>query len=111
VLEAYEDLLVRQTRTRAERTAAQRDLDQKIDAKYSTLTEAEVKTLVIDDKWVTHLSGVVQGEVDRVSQTLTGRVRQLTERYTKTLAQLTAEVESLTARVKTHLVGMGAIWP
>ena len=107
MLEAYEHLLVRQTTARAKRKAAQQDLDQKIDAKYSTLTEAEVKALVIDDKWMTHLSAAVQGEVDRVSQTLTGRVRQLAERYAKTACRslptkwshLALESESISPRV------------
>ena len=35
----------------------------------------------------------VQGERDRVSQTLTGRIRELTERYTTPLPRLTEEVE------------------
>jgi type I restriction enzyme M protein len=110
VLKAYEALLVRQTATRAKRKAAQTDLDQKIDAKYPALTEAEVKTLVIDDKWMTHLSAVLQGEVDRVSHTLTGRVRQLAERYAKSLPELTAEVEAFGTRVEKHLAQMGAVW-
>ena len=33
-------------------------------------------------------SSAVQGELDRVSQTLTGRIRQLAERYTTPLPQL-----------------------
>jgi type I restriction enzyme M protein len=43
--------------------------------KYPKLTEAEIKTLVVDDKWMARLSAAVQGlELDRVaerSQTLT----------------------------------------
>jgi hypothetical protein len=34
----------------------------------------------------------VQGELDRVSQTLTGRIRELAERYATPLPQLTDEV-------------------
>ena len=32
--------------------AAQEDLDDKLDAKYPKLTEDEIKTLVVDDKWM-----------------------------------------------------------
>jgi len=109
-LEAYEDLLEQQSKIRAKRKAAQQDLDQKIDARYPALTEAEVKALVVVDKWMAWLSGAMQGEVDRVSQTLSGRVRQLAERYAKPLPELTDEVESLTARVEKHLKEMGAVW-
>ena len=56
-------------------------LDRLAYEKYPKLTEAEIKTLVVDDKWMARLHGEVQGELDRVSQTLTGRIRELAERY------------------------------
>jgi type I restriction enzyme M protein len=109
-LEAYADLLEQQSEAKARRKAAQEDLDKKIDAKYPKLTEAEIKTLVVDDKWMTHLSAAVQGELDRVSQTLTGRIRQLAERYATPLPKLREELETLAARVDEHLKKMGAVW-
>jgi type I restriction enzyme M protein len=45
-----------------------------------------------------------------VSQALTGRIRELAERYASPLPKLTEEVESLTARVEEHLKKMGAVW-
>ncbi len=110
VLTAYADLMEKQTETKAKRKAAQEDLDQKIDSKYPNLTEAEIKTLVVDDKWMTHLSAAVQGELDRVSQTLTGRIRELAERYAAPLPALTVEVATLSARVDAQLKRMGATW-
>jgi type I restriction enzyme M protein len=77
---------------------------------YPRLTTAEIKTMVVDDKWMTHLSAAVQGELDRVSQTLTGRIGQLAERYATPLPQLTEEVAMLAARVEEHLNRMGASW-
>jgi len=109
-LEAYADLLEQQSEAKTKRKAAQEELDKKIDAKYPKLTEAEVKTLVVDDKWMARLSAAVQGELDRVSQTLTGRIRQLAERYATPLPKLTDEVETLAARVEEHLQKMGAVW-
>ncbi len=78
--------------------------------KYPTLTEAEIKTLVIDDKWMARLSAAVQSELDRVSQTLTGRIRELAERYATPLPVLVDEVATLTARVNGHLKKMGQLW-
>jgi type I restriction enzyme M protein len=75
--------------------------------KHPLLTEAEIKTLVVDDKWMARLHSDVQGELDRVSQTLTGRIRELAERYATPLPQLTDEVEALAARVAQHLRKMG----
>lgn len=107
ILETYANLLEQQSEVKAQRKAAQEELDKKIDAKYPTLTEAEVKTLVVDDKWMAHLSAAVKGELDRVSQTLTGRIRELAERYATPLPQLTEEVATLAARVEAHLRKMG----
>ena len=109
-LEAYAALLEQQTEAKAKRKAAQEALDRKIDAKYPKLTEPEIKTLVVDDKWMAHLSAAAQDELDRVSQTLTGRIRQLAERYATPLPTLVDEVGVLTSRVGEHLRQMGAAW-
>ena len=87
---------------------AQEALITKVAAKYGQLSEDEIKTLVVDDKWLATLAAAVQGELDRVSQTLTGRIRQLAERYATPLPQLTDEVATLAARVDEHLKRMGA---
>jgi type I restriction enzyme M protein len=108
-LETYAALLEQQSEAKARHKAAQEDLGQKIDAKYPKLTKAEIKTLVVDDKWITRLSAAVQSELDRVSQTLTSRIRQLAERYATPLPKLTEELEILTARVEEHLKKMGAV--
>ena len=109
-LEGYADLLKQQSAANAKRKSAQEDLDQKIDSKYLRLTRAEIKVLVVDDKWMARLSASVQGEIDRVSQTLTGRIRQLAERYAAALPKLIENVEDFAARVERHLKKMGAVW-
>ena len=109
-LETYAHLLKQQSEAKARRRAAQEDLDRKIDATYPKLTEAEIKTLVVDDKWLAQLSAAVQGELDRVSQILTGRIRQLVERYASPLPRLLDELTTLSARVEEHLKKMGAAW-
>lgn len=109
-LKAYAELLEQQTDVKARHKSALEDLDNKIDAKYPKLAEAQIKTLVVDDKWMARLSASLQGELDRVSQTLTGRIRELAERYARPLPELTEEVETLTARVEEHLKKMGAVW-
>src|SRR5439155_23227013 len=90
--------------------AAQKALEAKVTAEYAKVTEEEIKTLVVDDKWLAALAAAVQGELDRVSQTLTGRIRQLAERYVTPLPRLTDELATLAARVDGHLKKMGAMW-
>ena len=109
-LRAYAALLDQQLATKAKAKAAQDELDRQIDAKYPKLTEAEIKTLVVEDKWMAHLAATVQGELDRVSQTLTGRIRELAERYATPLPQLEREMATLAERVEEHLKHMGATW-
>jgi type I restriction enzyme M protein len=109
-LEDYAALLDQQADTRSRLKAAQDALGAKIAAKYGKLTEAEIRTLVVDDKWLAQLAVDVQSELDRVSQALTGRIRQLADRYAAPLPQLTEEVKTLAARVEEHLKKMGAVW-
>ena len=109
-LQDYAALLDKQTDVKAKLKAAQDDLEAKLDAKYPKLTEEEIKTLVVDDKWLATLANAVQGELDRVSQTLTGRIRQLAERYADPLPLLTTELATISDRVDEHLKKMGALW-
>jgi len=52
----------------------------------------------------------VRGNLDRVSQTLNGRIRQLAERYATPLPQFNGEVATLAACVDEHLKKMEAVW-
>ena len=109
-LQDYTALLDKQTNIKAKLKAAQDDLETKLDAKYPKLTEEEIKQLVVDDKWLVILADAVQGELDRVSQTLTTRIRQLAERYATPLPTMTKDLATLSARVDEHLKKMGAVW-
>ena len=86
---------------------ATKALGAKVAAKYAQLTEAEIKTLVVDDKWLTAIAAAVQGELDRVSQTLTTRIRVLADRYAAPLPRIVDEVAALAAKVDGHLKQMG----
>jgi type I restriction enzyme M protein len=110
VLEEYSSLLKQQTTAKNTRKGAQDDLDRSIDAKYPTLTESEIKELVVEDKWMAELSAAVQGEFDRVSQAVASRIRELAERYASPLPELERDAEELSIRVKEHLTRMGAEW-
>ena len=109
LLEQYLALLEKAAATSAKAKDEQEALLAKVAAQYGKLTEDEIKTLVVDDKWLAALAAAVQAELDRVSQTLTGRIRQLAERYATPLPQLTGEVATLAARVDEHLKKIGAV--
>ena len=86
---------------------AEAELDALAYAKYAKLTEADIKTLVVDDKWLSTLGAAVHGEMDRISQALTQRVNEMADRYATPLPQLASEVETLSAGVAAHLNKMG----
>jgi type I restriction enzyme M protein len=109
-LRDFAGLLDEQTGIKAKLKAAQDDLEAKLDAKYPKLTEEEIKTLVVDDKWLATLADAVQGELDQVSQTLTSRIRQLAERYATPLPTLTKKLATISVRVDEHLTKMRAVW-
>jgi type I restriction enzyme M protein len=106
----YAALLDQQVDAKATIKAAQEALEEKLAERYGTLTEDDVKALVVDDKWLTTLAAAVQGELDRVSQTLTGRIRLLAERYAVSLPELEKEVQGIAVQVAEHLARMGAVW-
>jgi type I restriction enzyme M protein len=106
-LQAYLALTKQEADTGAKLKTAQDALIAQVAARYAQLTEDEIKTLVVDDKWLAILAAAVQDELDRVSQTLTGRIRQLAERYATPLHKLVDEVDVLAKRVEGHLRKMG----
>ena len=82
-------------------------LDKQIIARYATLTEQEIKALVVDDKWMTTLERNIKTEMERVSQGLTQRIKELTERYDTPLPSIMEEVTTLESKVTAHLSQMG----
>lgn len=107
LLNEYLELIENEATANKKVKDAQKALDAKVAAQYAKLTEAEIKTLVVDDKWLATLAVDVQTELDRVSQALTGRIRQLAERYATPLPVLVDEVSELSAKVDGHLRNMG----
>jgi type I restriction enzyme M protein len=110
ILNAYLDLLEQETIAHKRIRDAQKALDAKVVARYKVLSEDEVKMLVVGDKWLTTLASDVQAELNRISQVLTGRIKELAERYAMPLPRLSEEVEALTGKVDAHLKKMGFVW-
>jgi type I restriction enzyme M protein len=110
LLNTYLDLLDQEAEARKRVKDTQKALDAKVAAQYKHLSEDEVKTLVVDDKWLATLASHVQDELNRVSQALTGRVKELAERYDTPLPTLIEDVKVLSSKVDEHLKMMGFVW-
>jgi type I restriction enzyme M protein len=107
VLKAWLKLCDRQTTLKKKIKEAEEGLDLRVYERYAGLSEVEVKALVVVDKWLTRIGEAIVGEMERVSQGLTQRVRVLAERYEVALPELTSRVADLEAKVAGHLERMG----
>jgi type I restriction enzyme M protein len=110
VLKEYWALFEEESKTKAAVKEAEKELEGKVLAKYPALPIDEVKTLVVERKWMDALAAAVAGEVDRLSQMLTGRVKELAGRYAVPMPAITANVEKLSIKVDAHLKRMGFVW-
>src|SRR5207245_2960855 len=110
VLKEYSALFEEEAKTKAKIKEAEKDLERKVLAQYKALSLEEIKTLVVERKWMDALAAAVMGEVDRLSQMLTGRVNQLARRYALPLPAIMDNVDDLSARVDAHLKTMGFVW-
>ncbi len=89
---------------------AQLALDEQVLTRYGTLTEKEIKQLVIDDKWFGTIQDEIMGEVQRLTQNLTERVKELEERYAQPLPSLMQDIQEFSMKVDKHLLNMGVTW-
>ncbi|WP_330246122.1 type I restriction-modification system subunit M [Streptomyces sp. NBC_00562] len=74
--------------------------------KYGDLTEDDVRTLVLDDKWRTTIARRVVSETVALTLVLVRRIQQLGVRYAETASALNIKRDELEARVGKHLVNM-----
>ena len=65
---------------------------------------------MVDDKWLAALDAAIHGEMDRISQALTQRVKELAERYETPMPRMVSRVAELEAKVNGHLERMGFAW-
>ena len=96
-----ESVLRREHKLRTDRLYGQ------VEARYQSLTESEIRTLVVDDKWMASMEGAIEREVERSTGGLVDRVRVLEERYAKPLPKLARQVDDYSAKVEGHLKRMG----
>ncbi len=110
VLREWLELSEEEAATKKALKAAEADLDDQAYGRYDSLTDAEVRELVVEGKWLASQEQAVAAEVERVSQQLTSRLKELGERYGEALPQISVRVEELEARVAVHLERMGFTW-
>lgn len=93
----------------AEKAAKKADaaLQEKALERYGDLSAADVKTLVLDDKWHAAVSSGVANVLTAMALELVRRIEELGKRYGGTLGDLEAEFAELSGRVASNLAEMG----
>jgi type I restriction enzyme M protein len=89
---------------------AQDALDLAVFKQYPQLSIADIQTLLVEDKWLATLQANIEAEIERVTQQLANRVKELEERYAEPLPAITHSVQALSEKVAGHLKAMGLEW-
>ncbi len=110
VLQQWLKLNDDETRIKKALKELEAQVDQLAYNHYPRLSEDEVKTLVVDDKWLAALEAAVHAELARITQRLTQRVKELADRYGVSLPAVRSQVDDLQAKVDAHLLRMGFKW-
>ncbi|ENX63730.1 MULTISPECIES: type I restriction-modification system subunit M [Acinetobacter] len=110
VIKQVQKMVEKEGKLKKEVKDLQDALDVQVFNKYPTLTEDEVKDLVVQNKWFATLNSSIEAEIERVTQQLANRVKELNERYVEPLPQITQNVEALSVKVAEHLKAMGLEW-
>ncbi len=82
-------------------------LEKAVLAQYTKLDEATIRQIVVHEKWEASMQTALHNLQDRISQALRRRIKELAERYDRTLPELELATTLYEQKVKQHLVAMG----
>lgn len=82
-------------------------MTNKVVEKYASLTEDEIRTLVVDRKWLATVIRGCMALMKSVTHQIGTEVASLVERYENTLPKLTKEVSEYESEVNSYLAEMG----
>lgn len=109
-LQSYSKLIEAESNYKKALKQAESDLDTLLEKRYATLTVAEIKQLLVEEKWFATIYAGTDAIHTAVSHHLSSRVTELVERYEFTLKECENEVTDYEAKVKSHLERMGFAW-
>lgn len=107
ILTKYQELIDTESDLKKKIKTKYADLEKKVIQKYPLLSIEEIKTIVVDKKWISSLKEAIEEEIDKTAQTLAGRVKELGLRYEETLPEINKKVNELENKVAEHFKNMG----
>lgn len=85
-------------------------LDAQVMERYKTLTESEIKELLIDRKWLPAIHSGIVDLYENIMQKFSASIVSLHKRYSETLSEIEAEVANSQKEVHEVLKEMGFNW-
>lgn len=110
MLAAYKKLMDDEADIQSKIKITKAELEQLVIAQYAKLTIEEIKTIVVEKKWMANMEQRIRTEMDSISHRLTQRIKELAERYETPIPKLVESVNDLTAKVDNHLKQMNFKW-
>ena len=107
IFRKYIDLNDDLSTVKAELKAKTIALTEAVVAKYAALTEGEIKTLVVERKWLASVVGGCEALMQNVTHQISSDVTTLAERYEVTLGATESKVNDLEQEVLRSLKEMG----
>ena len=109
-LKKSKKLIEDEAKAKKELKKASDELSLIVFKKYPTLSIEDIKLIVIEDKWLKHISTQIDEEINRVTTNLANRIKTLEERYKEPLKTIENNVNILSSKVEEHLKAMGLSW-
>jgi len=110
MLQQYKKLMDDESDIQGRIKTAKAELEKKVISQYPSLSIQEIKTIVVEKKWMANMELRIHTEMDNISHRLTQRIKELAERYETTLPVIAGEVDVLANKVSGHLKNMGFVW-
>jgi type I restriction enzyme M protein len=110
LLETYKWLLEEESDKSSQIKIAKAELEKVVIAKYPKLSNGEIKTIVIERKWMAAIDQKIRTEMDNISHRLAQRIFELAYRYETPLPKLTRDLSEMTSKVEKHLKQMNFKW-
>jgi len=88
----------------------EKTLELQLKQKIAKLSQDEIKSLLVEDKWLARLQTELLESIDMISHRFSSRLQDLAERYAEPLPVIEQEVAELSKKVEEHLKKMGFSW-
>lgn len=110
LLRELSEFFEQEANLKANQKVLDQELEQQVNRKIAQLSQDEIKSLLVEDKWLARLQTELIDSIDLISHRFSSRLQELAERYAQPLPQIEQEVSELSKKVEEHLRKMGFTW-